>query len=354
MPNNDTTHRTELPKIVDDGTNNNDGEWEMKSYHKLCDWNLWKYINGPTSLLPVIPPLWQTVTHHSVDNNGTLASIQVPGNAAEHEQAIMNAEPWMAGNNTALAKIISAVPSHQLHLVKCAKYAKQAWDSLCLVYQPRNSLWATTIKGQIMAYCCNNNMDIALWLTDMQHLYNSLCDLDTDRMTDHEFALAILDFTPQDDGWRDFVSGLWMKVCNSDTQQQHIDSISFITAICEEYWYQHKDDYHTTSHIFSARYEAQKRNNNQKCSWANDPKNTSMPDKCTYREQSNKLCTNTSCGTPHRHDTSDCIFYKGAKEGQYGDWWRGAIGQGTVRLEGQTIKDNQVFLGDSIHIYNVL
>ena len=47
-----------------------------------------------------------------------------------------------------------------------------------------------------MAYRCQSDMNIAKWLNDMQRLYNSLCNLDVDRMTDHDFALAILDLMP--------------------------------------------------------------------------------------------------------------------------------------------------------------
>jgi hypothetical protein len=258
MPNEDTVHRSELPKIIDDGTNNNYGEWETKSYHKFRDWRLLKYIEGPESHPPVIPILRDTVTHHGVDDDGVLTTVHVPGNLAEYEQAIKDSEPWMTGNNTALARIVSAVPSHQLHLVKRVHYAKQAWDSLRSVYQPRNSLRAATIKGQIMTYRCQSDMNIAKWLTDMQRLYNSLCDLDTERMTDRDFALAILDLMPQDEGWREFLSSLRTKVRDCDAQSLPIDSTSFITAIRDEYWYRHKDDYQTSSHIFSACFEAQK------------------------------------------------------------------------------------------------
>ena len=51
MANNNSVHCSELPKIVDDGTNNNYGKWETKSYHKLHDWNLLKYVEGPESEL---------------------------------------------------------------------------------------------------------------------------------------------------------------------------------------------------------------------------------------------------------------------------------------------------------------
>ena len=58
--NSNTVHRSELPKLVDDGTNNNYGEWETKSYHKLDEWDLLKYIEGPESTSPEIPALRET------------------------------------------------------------------------------------------------------------------------------------------------------------------------------------------------------------------------------------------------------------------------------------------------------
>jgi hypothetical protein len=265
----DSVHSSELPKIVDDGTNNNFGEWQTKSYHKLCDWNLWKYIEGPNSDPPIIPPLCQTVTHHGVDDNSNLSTIHVLGNLAVHKKAIQDAEPWMTRNNTALARIVSAIPSHQLHLIKRVQYAKQAWESLHSVYQPCNSLRATTIKAQIMAYCCQSDMNVAKMAQDMQTQYNFLCDLDTDHISNRDFALAILDLMPQDEGWRDYLSGLHIKIHDCDAHSLPINSSSIITGIQDDYWYCHRDDYQTTSHIFSTCVEAQKRS--QKCPRTQEP-----------------------------------------------------------------------------------
>jgi hypothetical protein len=152
MPDSESTHHTELPKIVDDGTNNNYGEWRTQAYHKLLDWDLWKYIEGPDSIPPFIPPLIQPIEHHGLDENDQIFTVRVLGNAAEHHQAMINARPWMTGNTTTLCHIIAAIPGKQLHIIQQTKYAKQAWECLRSVYQPRNSLCASTIKGQIMAY----------------------------------------------------------------------------------------------------------------------------------------------------------------------------------------------------------
>ena len=235
MSNANSVHQTELPKIIDNGTNNNYGEWETKSYHKFRKWNLLKYIEGSNSELPVISPLCHIVTYHGVDDDGNVSSIHVPGNLAKHKEALTQAEPWMTSNNTALSRIVAAIPSHQLHLVKHATYAKQAWESLCLVYQPRNSLHAATMKGQIMDYRCQSDMNVIKWLNNMQRLHNSLCDLNNKRMTDRDFALAILDLMPQDDRWRDFLSSLHTKVHDLNAQSLPIDSTTFVTTICDQY-----------------------------------------------------------------------------------------------------------------------
>lgn len=111
--------RNQLPKLTDDGQNNNYSEWETKAYHILCSWDLWKYIEGPTSEAPNVPALRELQTFHGVDNNGNVLSIRDLGNKEEHEQAIKNAQPWMDGNNLCLSKIVTTVPSPQIHLVKC-------------------------------------------------------------------------------------------------------------------------------------------------------------------------------------------------------------------------------------------
>jgi gag-polypeptide of LTR copia-type len=344
MPNDNAAHRHELPKITDDGTNNNYGEWETKSYYKLREWDLLKYIEGPTSEPPVIPPLREPITHHSVDDNGNLSTVHAPGNLAEHQQALADAAPWMIGNNTALSRIVAALPAHQLHLVKRSEYAKRAWESLRSVYRPRNSLRTSTIKAQIMTYRCQSDMNVAQWLNDMQALYNSLCDLDTDRMTDRDFALAILDLLPQDDGWRNFVSDLRTKVRDKDAQEVSIDSATFISTIRDEYWFRHKDDHQVSSHIFSARFDAQKRAGLQKRLRPDDlvaaTTSTNKRPRPLNPNRANLHCANKHCAFPRGHDTANCLTYGGAKQGQYGPWWRGPW---NIHLpESQRSKDNNI------------
>jgi sensor c-di-GMP phosphodiesterase-like protein len=124
----------------------------------------------------------------------------VHGNIDEHYQALINAQPWMTGNNVTLAWIVTAIPALQLHLVQNITYMRQAWESLRAFYQPHNSLWAASIKGQIMTYCCMSDMYVTNWLNNMQCLYNLLYDLKTDHMSNCEFTLTILNLMLQDNG----------------------------------------------------------------------------------------------------------------------------------------------------------
>ena len=326
MSNNDSTNRSELPKLVDDGRENNYGEWKTKSYHKLREWDLLKYIEGPDSNPPIIPPLRERQTFHGVDDAGNQSTVHVPGNAAEHQTAVRKAKPWTTGNNIALSRIVAAVPGNQLHLVEHTLYAKNAWESLRSVYQPNNSLRASTIKGQIMTYRCSAEMDVSKWLDDMQRLYNSLCNLEVERMTDREFALAILDLMPLDDGWRDFVSNLRTKVRDLDALGSPIRSVTFTTTIRDEYWHRHKDDHQSSSHIFSARFDAQKRAHTSKRTRpTNIATNTSSSKRTRYSDnnRANLRCTNAHCKSKLGHDSVDCLAYTGAKQGQYPDHWKG-------------------------------
>jgi hypothetical protein len=100
MSNNQNVHQTQLPKIVDNGTYNNFREWEAQSYHKLCEWDLLKYIEGPESQPPIIPTLHCTIAHCGVSDDGNMATFHISGNEDEDEQALTDITPWMTGNNT--------------------------------------------------------------------------------------------------------------------------------------------------------------------------------------------------------------------------------------------------------------
>lgn len=321
MPNDDNSHHTKLPKLVDDGIDNNYGEWEFQSHHALLDWDLLKYIENEP---PFIPPFEPTIYHHGLNDNDEIGTVRTVGNREEHDAAVENARPWMAGNNTALARIVAAVPASQLHLLRGIKYAKQAWIALRSVYQPRNSMRSTIIKRDLTNYSCQSDMNVATWLDDMQRLYNSLCYIDNNRMTNTEFVFAILDLMPEDDNWRGFMGLLRQKALQAEAAKLPIDSVSYISAIRDEYWYKQRKRNEAPSHIFTAlaecRTRSQKRPRNADLVASSTSQST--PAKRPRLRNPDKKCSNPFCSRTG-HDIADCFTYKGAKQGQYLDWWRG-------------------------------
>ena len=125
-----------LPKLFDNGNDNNYMEWETKASQTLSLWNLWKYIKGPESTPPVIPSLISPQVHHGEDEHGNITTIHTRGNKDVRDKAIKDAAPWTVGNTLCLVRIINAVPRQQIHQVKCAVYAKDAWNSLRSIYLP--------------------------------------------------------------------------------------------------------------------------------------------------------------------------------------------------------------------------
>jgi hypothetical protein len=327
MTNDKPTGRAELPKLFDDGADNNYGSWKNRSYYKLREWGLWKYIEGPGSVPPTVPALCPSATYHGVDDDGHLTTAHVRGNEEEHRVAVATAEPWHAGNELALGRIYTALPDQSLHLLLGITHAKDAWECLRANYQPQNSARAAAMKGQIMTYRCTADMNVAKWLTDMQRLYTRLCGIEVERMTDREFALAILDLMPQDNIWTSFVSGLRDKLHEADSHHTPFRSVTLISRIRDEHWCRHKDDDKTQATVFTARYDAMNKTTGNKRGRGDEVVATastsvkrarnSDPDKPKPR------CTNPHCLRQLGHETTACIAYMGAKQGQYPDWWRG-------------------------------
>jgi hypothetical protein len=317
----DSAYRSSLPKLTDDGNNNNYGDWATKAFHNLRTWNLWKYIEGPTSVAPIIPTLTQPQTHHGVDDHGNIVTVHVPGNQTEYDDAVKEAQPWTDANNLCLTKIINAVPSHRMHLIKRLPYAKQAWQSLQSTYQPRNTLRAATLKTDITAFRCQPHMDVVHWLNDMQQFFNTLCDIDPDAMTDSAFAIAILDNMPQDISWRPFLSGKRKTVRDYETHVPPIllSSIEFITSIREEYWFRQRDNPQANAHVFTTSILPETKNPKR----PRPSTTSSAPPPAKRLRNTDKQCSNPLCGSKRGHEIQDCMAYGGGNQGKYAEWWKG-------------------------------
>lgn len=318
----EAAQRSSLPKLIDVDDNNNYGEWETKCFHLLQSWDLWKYIDGDEDTPPIIPTLRADATYHGTNDEGEISVAHIPSNAVERDAAIAAAKPWKDNNDLCLTKLVNAVPGNQIHLVKRVPYAKTAWDNLRSIYQPMNSLRATALKSDILTYRCQANMNVSLWLTDMQSIYNNLSSTDPDSMDDRSFTFAILDNMPEQDGaWRDFLSNMRTKIRDKESHTPRLPVLSkeFISLIREEYWYRHKNDAQANTHVFSARIDADKRASKRPRPAASSSDSPST----SKRVRKDKHCSNSHCGSPKGHEFEECMAYGGGSQGKYTGWWKG-------------------------------
>ena len=310
-----------LPKLFDNGTTNNYGEWRIQCQTELRSLGLLKYVVGPQSTPPIIPPLREDEYLEGSDDEGAVKTFHVTGNAKEHKQKVRDAKPWMKKNDLALTKIYRTLPSKQLHFLTDVFYASEAWEILRAHYQPRNSSLVTALRSDLQGYRCTHSMDVNEWLNDMQRIYHQLCDMDPDAMSDQSFALTAINNLPQTGShWENFTAGLRERINKYENMipPQPVRSIEFVSAIRQEYSLRSKDDPDVNAQIFSARANADKSNKRPRPS-DNSSSSSSSPSK---RSRSTKTCTNPHCNRKG-HEISDCVTYGGGNEGNYAAWWRG-------------------------------
>jgi hypothetical protein len=75
MTNNEPIGCVELPKLLNNGTNNNYSLWKNWAYYKLQEWGLWKYIKGLGSKPPIVPSLCPMTIYHGLDDDGVTRDI---------------------------------------------------------------------------------------------------------------------------------------------------------------------------------------------------------------------------------------------------------------------------------------
>jgi hypothetical protein len=124
MTNNESTRCAELPKLLDDGTNNNYSSWKNQTYYKLHEWGLWRYIEGLTLEPPVISTLHPTAAYHGLDNDSQVTTIHVWENKEEYRAVMAAAEPWHTGNELALGHIYNTLPDQSFYLLLGITLAK--------------------------------------------------------------------------------------------------------------------------------------------------------------------------------------------------------------------------------------
>jgi hypothetical protein len=253
-----------LPKLVDDGTTNNYGEWKIESEILLLGWSLLEYVSGARSQPPDIPTLREPTTHKGIDEETGIERVIITrGNAKEHKRKKKAAKPWLKKNNAALSKIFQAVSgTKQIHLIKGIRYASTAWETLRTHYQPQNSALANSKRGDIQSYRCSPDMDVGEWLAEIRNRYNALFDLDPAALSDHDFAITIVNNLPQRASeWRSFAKGFRQRISQYKRMRppQLITSSEVIDDIREELYFTAQDNPDADTHVFNADKKARKR-----------------------------------------------------------------------------------------------
>jgi hypothetical protein len=252
-----------LPKLVDDGTTNNYSEWKIESEILLLGWALLEYVSGARSQPLDIPTLREPTTHKGInEETGIERVIITRSNAKEHKRKKKAAKPWLKKNNAALSKIFQAVSgTKQIHLIKGIRYASTAWETLCAHYQPQNSALANSKRGDIQSYCCSPDMEVGEWLAEIRNRYNTLFDLDPAALSDHDFAITIVNNLPQRASeWRSFAKGFRQRISQYKRMcpPQLITSSEVIDDIHEELYFTTQDNPDADTHIFNADKKARK------------------------------------------------------------------------------------------------
>ena len=141
---------TRLPKLKDDGTSNNYGAFETVASIKLEEQGLWKNIDGPESVAPVVPEVVEPIPLR-----GPLKSVRmVGGNLDVVRAAEIKLATWKSGDLKARRLIMEALPDDKIDLVASANSAKETWEIIRDEYRAVNEIRAQTLHQQIMAFRC--------------------------------------------------------------------------------------------------------------------------------------------------------------------------------------------------------
>ncbi|KAI0781569.1 hypothetical protein BC629DRAFT_1289769, partial [Irpex lacteus] len=217
--------RFTLEKLVDDGTRNTYGEWIGVAKSKLRLLHLWKYIEGPDAVPPVIPTLVQDARIQATDEKtGELRWFIQKGNKDEVEKATKEAEPWAEGNLAARTVLLEALPSEKRSLISNEDSAKYIWDFLAEEYRPLNFARTQVQFQDIMKFTCAPGMDVSKWCDQLRKMYINLRNHDPNRINDHNFAVTIANLLPATAGWTDFGSRLFDTLMDAESSNAPLSS----------------------------------------------------------------------------------------------------------------------------------
>lgn len=236
---NDEKTPKKLVKLVDDGNTNNYNSFVINAKLKLTELGLWKYIEGPESIPPVVPDLVPTRQVQGTDPaTGNVQVINVAGNEGAVLRGRRALEPWKAGDGITRCLIYEALPDDQIEIVKDATTAKEAWEALKDEYRPVNALRAQILVQQIMSFKADSiaNVNVTKWANKMRSLYKQLSNQDNTRITDLDFARALLSLVPTSDAWATFSERMQEQMTAADKAGKPLRSSYIIQKIKEHDW----------------------------------------------------------------------------------------------------------------------
>lgn len=286
-------------KLNDDGVKNNYAEFVWKMTLDLEHLDYWKYIEGPESVVLVVPTL--------ADDKSNQTAV---------DAALVEKEKWMKGDREARRTIAAAIPAIKTSVARHARTARELWEILRAEYRPVNSLRAQTLLQELNKLRCPEGKSVDDWLATMRLMYADLVDQDENAMSDQTFARVLVGALPVTDNWRSFTRTIKEDMGRANERGQPMSSSLVIQRIKEDDYLQYGSDRIAETYGL------------------NGLKRKEPPDgpgtvigaasaSAEKRPRMMKMCSNPYCKRQRGHTKEECFAYGGGKVGQYPETWLG-------------------------------
>jgi hypothetical protein len=241
-PTNIDTNAQRLAKLVDNDGSNNYAHWSAMTKLRLQYLGLWKYVEGPESVKPVVPAIEVERQVECQDEDGSMKMAILDGNEEEVKEAERKAQLWTHGDLAVQLLLIEAVPPSQFTLISLSTTGKEAWYALETEYKHTSFLHAKMLRRRILDFRCKPDMIVSKWLDKMRELYRELVYHNTIMMPDDSFATTIVELLPTYGGWDAFSSALRYRMMEAVFSGKPMAAIEVIHAIKDEEWRQSMQD----------------------------------------------------------------------------------------------------------------
>ena len=189
---------------------------------------------------------------------------------------------------------------------------------------------ATRLKQTILTYLPAPGYDTVKWRDDMLCMFNELTDADPTAMTDHEFARHLVTMMRKDGEWQYTSSQLADEMTKAELARKPLSSSYVLDRLKAEDERQQNPE-SSTSVLMTARTEfnakygttGPKRPREPILAYS-APSNSKRPREHYTQTSPRPICDNEYCERPVGHSQKDCFVYKGGKQGQYPEWYKGS------------------------------